>query len=114
MCVFTCVCVCLCVCVCIFVCVYERVLFTFVLSVIILVVPPLRLSGIMAVNIFTYKGDDLFAMGPVTVRHGVTYKAAFLNAPRTVPEFYSQCFNQFPTSEFIVDGKKRLTYAQVC
>jgi hypothetical protein len=27
--------------------------------------------------------------------------------------FYSQCFKQFPTSEFIVDGERRFTYAQV-
>jgi hypothetical protein len=43
----------------------------------------------MVVNIFTYEGEDLFDLAPVTVRHGVAYKAAFLHAPPTMPEFYS-------------------------
>ena len=64
-------------------------------------------------GLFTYGGDDLFDLGPVEVRHGITYKAAFLHAPPSVPDFYNQCFSEFAGSEFVVDGARRLTYRDV-
>jgi hypothetical protein len=30
-----------------------------------------------------------------------------------VPAFYTQCFEEFPSHEFIVDRERRFTYAQV-
>jgi long-chain acyl-CoA synthetase len=56
---------------------------------------------------------DLFDVAPVTVKHGPTYPAAFVHAPPTLPDYYNQCFARFAKQEFIVDGDRRLTFAEV-